>query len=74
MKEVRIPAVARHAAPSTAQADAAILGEVATMLIEAKTPLIVTGDSGRKPQSVASLVELAEALGVSAVAATLIHI
>lgn len=63
MREVRIPAVARHAAPSTAQADTTVLSEAATMLIEAKTSLIVAGDSGRKPQSVASLVDLAESLG-----------
>ncbi len=67
VKEVRIPAVARHGAPSTAQADAAVLDEAATLLIEAKKPLIVAGDSGRKPQSVASLVELAETLGARVV-------
>lgn len=63
IKRVRIPAVARHAAPSTPQADTALLAEAATMLIEAKMPLIITGDPGRHPQSVASLVELAETLG-----------
>jgi len=62
MKRVRIPAVARHTAPTTPQADTNFLTEVATMLIEAKMPLIITGDPGRHPQSVVSLVELAEAL------------
>ena len=62
MKSVRIPAVARHAAPSTPQADTALLTEVAAMLIQAKMPLIITGDPGRYPQSVAALVELAETL------------
>jgi len=67
IKKVRIPAVARHAAPSTPQADTAALNEAARMLLDAKMPLIVTGDSGRKPQAVASLVELAEALGARVV-------
>ncbi|KPK21950.1 MAG: hypothetical protein AMJ70_06485, partial [Dehalococcoidia bacterium SG8_51_3] len=67
MNEVRIPTVARHGAPSTAQADAAVLSEAATLLIEAKKPIIVAGDSGRKLQAVASLVELAETLGARVV-------
>ena len=67
MKEVRVPEVARHGAPSTAQADTAMLSEAAEMLMEAKAPIIVAGDSGRKPQSIASLVELAETLGARVV-------
>jgi len=67
MNEVRIPTVARHGAPSTAQADAAVLSEAATLLIEAKKPIIVAGDSGRKLQAVASLVELAETVGARVV-------
>ena len=63
MERVPIPAVARHAAPSTPQADTALLTEAATMLIQAEMPLIITGDSGRHPQSVASLAALAETLG-----------
>jgi acetolactate synthase-1/2/3 large subunit len=43
-------------------ADTAILNKAVDILIEAENPLIVTGYSGRNPESVASLVELAEAL------------
>ena len=63
MKRVPIPAVARHVAPSTPQADTALLDEAAAMLIQAEMPLIIAGDPGRHLQSVASLVALAETLG-----------
>ncbi|MFC2056638.1 thiamine pyrophosphate-requiring protein [Chloroflexota bacterium] len=63
IKNVRIPAVARHAAAATPQADAALLSKLAVSLINAETPLIMTGDTGRRPQSVAALVELAETVG-----------
>lgn len=62
MKRVPIPAVAKHAAPSTPQADTALLNEVAAMLVQAEMPLIIAGDPGRHPQAVASLVALAETL------------
>ncbi len=67
MKEVHIPPVARHAAASAPQVDMNILEEAATTLIQAKEPLIITGYSGRHPQAVGSLVELAEALGARVV-------
>ncbi|MFC1957506.1 thiamine pyrophosphate-requiring protein [Chloroflexota bacterium] len=63
IKSVRIPAVARHAAAATPQADTALLSKLAVSLINAETPLIMTGDTGRHPQSVAALVELAETVG-----------
>ena len=59
---VRIPDMARYAAASTPQADATLLAKVAAMLIQAEMPLIITGNSGRHPESVASLVKLAETL------------
>ena len=71
MKSVRIPDVARHAAATTPQADTAALSKVATMLIEAEAPLIITGDPGRRPQSVASLVALAETLSARVIASDL---
>lgn len=71
IKSVRIPAVARHAAASTPQADTALLAEVAAMLIQAEMPLIIAGDPGRHPQSVASLVELAEILSARVVTSQL---
>ena len=43
--------------------DAQNLSKIADALIEAKNPLIVAGYTGRHPESVASLVTLAETLG-----------
>jgi acetolactate synthase-1/2/3 large subunit len=61
---VKIPPVARYAAPSTPQADMEILNEVADLIVRAKKPLVITGSTGRHTQSVASLVALAETLGI----------
>jgi acetolactate synthase-1/2/3 large subunit len=58
--KVCIPTIARYAAASNPEADATLLAKVAMMLIQAEKPLIITSYSGRYPQSVASLVELAE--------------
>jgi acetolactate synthase-1/2/3 large subunit len=63
ISNVRISDVARYAGTASPQADNALLEEAASMLIEAKNPLIITGNSGRNPQSVASLVSLAENIG-----------
>jgi acetolactate synthase-1/2/3 large subunit len=43
-------------------ADDVVLNEAANILIEAENPLIIAGYSGRNPESVASLAELAETL------------
>ena len=59
---VKIPPSARTAASSAAPADVDSLSKAAEMLLEAETPLIVAGYTGRHHQSVASLVELAETL------------
>ena len=67
IKEVEIPDAGRHAAALTPQADTDLLVKAAEMLIQAKNPLIITGDSGRNAQSVASLVELAETLSARVV-------
>ncbi len=69
MKEVRIPAVARHSAALTPQIDTEALVNVAEMLIQAEKPLIITGYSGRNTKSVASLVALAETLSARVVSA-----
>jgi len=63
IESVTIPDVTRHAAAATPQADTALLSKVAESLINAETPLIMTGNTGRHPQSVAALVELAGAVG-----------
>jgi acetolactate synthase-1/2/3 large subunit len=60
---VSVPPVARYAAPETPQADQETLNEVAEVIMQAKDPLIITGTTGRHPQSVASLVALAETIG-----------
>jgi acetolactate synthase-1/2/3 large subunit len=63
IKSVTIPDVARHAAAVTPQADATKLAEIADTLLQAESPLIISGDTGRHPEAVASLVEIAETLG-----------
>ena len=60
IESVQIPVVERYTAISTPQADSATLDSIAEILIKAEKPLIITGYSGRHPQTVASLVELAE--------------
>jgi len=60
--KVKIPPSARVAVSSTATADADTLSRAAEILIEAENPLIMVGYAGRHPQSVASLIELAETL------------
>jgi len=67
IEEVRIPAVSRHSAASPPQVDIDLLEKTAEMLIGAEEPLIITGYSGRHPESVKSLVELAETLGARVV-------
>lgn len=60
--KVKIPPSAVAPLPSTAPADVDSLSKAAEILIEAENPLIVAGHSGRYPESVSSLVELAETL------------
>ena len=67
IKEVRIPPVTRYAAASTPQVDIALMEKAAELLIKAEEPLIITGYSGRHPQGVTALVELAETLGARVV-------
>ncbi len=67
VESVCIPDVARHSAVPGSQADGTLLAEAAEVLLRAERPLIMTRNSGRHQQSVASLVELAEALGTRVV-------
>jgi len=60
--KVKIPQSAVTPLSSTAPADVDSLSKAAEILIEAENPLIVAGYSGRYPESVSSLVELAETL------------
>jgi acetolactate synthase-1/2/3 large subunit len=63
MDNLVIPEVARHNTVVTPQADAAALARAASILNDAKNPLIITGYAGRNYKTVTSLVELAEILG-----------
>ncbi|UCG54726.1 MAG: thiamine pyrophosphate-requiring protein [Dehalococcoidia bacterium] len=67
IESLTVPDVLKHPAPETPQADTPTLVRVAEMLLQAETPLIITGASGRKTESVAPLVELAEVLAVRVV-------
>ena len=59
IKNVCIPSPDRHSAVSTPQADYSEIAEIASLLVQASNPLIITGYSGRHPDTVAALVELA---------------
>jgi acetolactate synthase-1/2/3 large subunit len=59
----RFPLLNRLQVPSRAVVDPAALSRVADRLLAADDPLICVSRSGRDPQSVAPLVELAELLG-----------
>jgi acetolactate synthase-1/2/3 large subunit len=63
VESVHIPNVTRFAPASAPQADTALLDRAASVMIGAEKPLIITGYLGRHPNSVAALVELAEATG-----------
>ena len=63
METAIIPAASRHARPITPQADPEALAEAAAILASASHPLIITGQSGRHPEVVAHMTELAELIG-----------
>jgi len=64
---VKILPQERHSAVTTPQADSNLLEQAAGILAAAKNPLIITGHSGRRPNSVASLIALAETLGAGVI-------
>jgi len=63
MEKVRLLDPARYAPPSTPQAHSGLLARAAELLVRAREPLIIAGNCGRNAAAVASLVDLAEALG-----------
>jgi acetolactate synthase I/II/III large subunit len=63
MDNLLIPEVARYNTVVTPQADAASLARTASILNDAKNPLIITGYAGRNHKTVTLLIELAEILG-----------
>jgi acetolactate synthase-1/2/3 large subunit len=64
ISEVHIPPVERYGAVIPPQLDTEILDKIAEMLIKAENPFIITGYSGRNPDSVEPLVKLSELLGM----------
>jgi len=64
INEVHIPPVERYGAVIPPQLDVETLNTITEMLIEAENPLIITGYSGRNPDSVEPLVKLSELLGM----------
>jgi acetolactate synthase I/II/III large subunit len=58
----------RNMTPNSA-VDTAVLNKTADMLLEAESPLIMTGYSGRNQETVGSLVKLAEAIGARVITA-----
>ena len=69
LKEVRLPAD-RLQPPALPDAGASSLRPVAEGLAHARSPLILTGYSGRNPKTVPELVRLAELTGAPVVSAT----
>ena len=61
------PQPAAGALPSPPAADPAALDEVARLLCDSKSPLIITEEAGRDPAAVDALVALAEKLGAPVV-------
>ncbi len=67
MDHMPVPGADRHGAVAGPGADPEAVARAAEMLVGAQSPLILVGDSGRHPQSVAPLVDLAESLGAPVV-------
>lgn len=60
-KPVNIPDVSRFMPPTPVQGDPTALCRTAELLARAQKPLIIAGGVGRNPETVLSLIELAEA-------------
>lgn len=58
------PSPERYQAPSSLQADAAVLDRVAALLVGAEHPVVIADYLGRSPESVNYLIELAELLAL----------
>lgn len=63
IREVTIPLANRFSSPVTPQADPSAVEDIADALVNARSPLVITGQSGRNLSSVASMVALAEIVG-----------
>ncbi|UCC16673.1 MAG: thiamine pyrophosphate-requiring protein, partial [Dehalococcoidales bacterium] len=63
INSVTIPDAGKYSAAVTPQADTSQLTRIADILLQAESPLIVAGDTGRHEKNVDLLIELAETLG-----------
>ncbi len=64
ISEVKITPVERYSAVIPPQIGTETLNKITEILINAENPLIITGYSGRNPDSVEPLVKLAELVGI----------
>jgi acetolactate synthase-1/2/3 large subunit len=64
---VQIHDTARYTALPACGADSLQISEITSALMEAEEPLIITGYSGRRTETVSSLIELAETLNARVV-------
>ncbi len=67
MDGMEVPPVARYGPVTTPQADPDAIERSAEALVRARSPLIITSQSGRNPATVGAMVELAEATGAPVV-------
>ncbi|MFC2039632.1 thiamine pyrophosphate-requiring protein [Chloroflexota bacterium] len=63
IKSVPILQKDKYQPPITPQGDITALDNIASILLKARNPLIILGDSGRHPTGVADMVKLAELVG-----------
>lgn len=63
-EEIEVPDVSRYPVPAPCSANPGALRQAAKLLVDAQSPLIIADYLGRNPKTVASLVELAELLGI----------
>lgn len=62
--KTEIPDVGRFSRPAPVQAEERLLRNVADLLVKSRSPVIVADFLGRNPNTVSSLIELAEALAI----------
>ena len=63
-EEVPLPSMERYPNPSPPQVDTATIDRVASLLVAASNPVVITDYTGRNPQAVGSLVALAKLLAL----------
>jgi acetolactate synthase-1/2/3 large subunit len=71
INSVKVLPAERYGAVISPQIDSVLLHQIASILSEAKNPLIITGYAGRNTQAVASLIDLAETIGARVISSQL---